>query len=331
MRQVDDGPRPHGPPPRAGLRLGRLHAFRRRGPRRPLPRRDAVHAGQRDQHDLPGPDDVAQPDEDDRVPGGRADADPPQRQQGRGARARRGGARPRRPAPPEGAPRRLSPPALGRHAPARHDRDGARVRPEAPHRRRADDGTRRHDPGADPRAARRPARPARDGGPAHHPRHGSHRQPDRPRRRDVRRPGGRVDHHSGAVRDDAPPVLAGAPRLDPPSRLRPAPAAAQHPGAAARPHRAAEGLPLRPPLHQRHPGLPRAGPAARRRRRRSPLRLLAPRRRAAPPARRLRPASGRPSGALPMRAAPASCASSTSCGSSRSATPASSAAPDGGR
>ena len=52
------------------------------------------------------------------------------------------------------APRaRLSAPVLRRHAPARDDRDGALLQPEAADRRRADHRARRHHPGADPRAA----------------------------------------------------------------------------------------------------------------------------------------------------------------------------------
>ena len=51
------------------------------------------------------------------------------------------------------AARRLSAPAVGRHAPARHDRHGAGLRARAADRRRADHGARRHHPGADPRAA----------------------------------------------------------------------------------------------------------------------------------------------------------------------------------
>ena len=50
---------------------------------------------------------------------------------------------------------RLPAPAVGRPAPARAHRDGARLRAGARHRRRADDGARRHDPGADPRSAAR--------------------------------------------------------------------------------------------------------------------------------------------------------------------------------
>ena len=43
--------------------------------------------------------------------------------------------------------------AVGRHAPARDDRDGARLRAGAAHRRRADDRARRDGPGPDPRPA----------------------------------------------------------------------------------------------------------------------------------------------------------------------------------
>ena len=55
----------------------------------------------------------------------------------------------------------LPAPALGRHAPARHDRHVAGVQSQAGHRRRADHGARRHGAGADPRAHRAPAQGAR--------------------------------------------------------------------------------------------------------------------------------------------------------------------------
>ncbi len=55
------------------------------------------------------------------------------------------------------AVRRLPAPVLRRHAAARHDRDGARLRPEAAHRRRADHRAGRHRAGADPRADEGPA------------------------------------------------------------------------------------------------------------------------------------------------------------------------------
>ena len=48
----------------------------------------------------------------------------------------------------------ISAPALRRHAPARHDRDGAGLQAGGADRRRADHRARRHHPGADPRADR---------------------------------------------------------------------------------------------------------------------------------------------------------------------------------
>ena len=62
------------------------------------------------------------------------------------------------------SPRRgvaLSARAVRRHAPARRDRDGARLRPGAVDRRRADDRARRHGAGPDPRPDRRPPARAR--------------------------------------------------------------------------------------------------------------------------------------------------------------------------
>jgi ABC-type dipeptide/oligopeptide/nickel transport system ATPase component len=52
---------------------------------------------------------------------------------------------------PVPARRRLPAPALRRHAPARDDRHGAGLQPQAAHRRRAHHRARRHHPGADPR------------------------------------------------------------------------------------------------------------------------------------------------------------------------------------
>ena len=92
----------------------------------------------------------------------------------------------------ERAARRLSAPVLGRHAPAGDDRDGALLRPEAPDRRRADDGARRDDPGADPRDRPRAAPPARHGDRLDHPRPRPRRRHRRPGDGDVRGPGGRA-------------------------------------------------------------------------------------------------------------------------------------------
>ena len=102
--------------------------------------------------DLSGADDEPQPGADDRPPDRRgADLSPRARPHGR-----RGGERcacssacrcRRRASASIEYPHRF----LRRHAPARDDRDGARLQAEAADRRRADDGARRDRAGADPR------------------------------------------------------------------------------------------------------------------------------------------------------------------------------------
>ena len=92
------------------------------------------------------------------------------------------------PAPDE-PPRRLSAPDVGRHEPARDDRDGHRLQSAPADRRRADHRARRDDPGADPRPAARPAAGARHGAGARHAQHGRGRRDGAARRRDVRGPG----------------------------------------------------------------------------------------------------------------------------------------------
>ena len=68
------------------------------------------------------------------------------------------------------ARRRVSAPAVGRHAAARDDRHGAGVPAGRADRRRADDGARRDDSGADPRAAQGAAARDGHGGHPHHAR-----------------------------------------------------------------------------------------------------------------------------------------------------------------
>ena len=106
---------------------------------------------QRDRDDLPGPAVLAAPAVQGRQAAHRGDPHPPRRLQGAGPRARDRAARARR-HPRPGAPRGPVPArVLGRHAPARDDRDGARQRTQAADRRRAHDGARRDGPGPDPR------------------------------------------------------------------------------------------------------------------------------------------------------------------------------------
>ena len=122
--------------------------------------------------------------------------------------------------------RRLPAPVLGRHAPARDDRDGAVVQPRAADRRRADDRAGRDDPGADPGADQAAA--ASEFGLGHHPDHarpGRGRGHRRPRRRDVRR----ADRRAGRPSDELfanpqHPYTGGCsssiPRLDRPKSRR---------------------------------------------------------------------------------------------------------------
>ena len=110
---------------------------------------------------------------------------------------------------PQQRARRAIRTALRRHAPARDDRDGARLRAEAADRRRADDGARRHRAGADPGPAARPAGAARHGAAADHPRPRRRRRDRRPRRRDVCRPHRRDGAGRDAVRAAAASLHAG--------------------------------------------------------------------------------------------------------------------------
>ncbi len=116
-----------------------------------------AHPRQRDQHDLPGADDSLNPV----LTVGRQIGETLRLHQGlsapaaRAARGRDAGAGRHSGAGAPGA--RISAPAFRRHAPARDDRDGARLQPETADRRRADDRARRHHPGADPRSDARAA------------------------------------------------------------------------------------------------------------------------------------------------------------------------------
>ena len=95
-------------------------------------------------------------------------------------------------------------PAVRRHAPARHDRDGAVVQAAAAHRRRADDRARRDDPGADPGTHPPAAAGNAHVGRVHHARHGRRRRSRRPRARHVsrrNRRGWHGDRRSSTRRD----------------------------------------------------------------------------------------------------------------------------------
>ena len=210
----------------------------------------------RDRDDLPGSDDEPQPGAHDRAadPRGARDAS----RDGRKAATARAAELLDQVGIPSAEPRLkgLPAPVLGRHAAARDDRDGARVRAEAPDRRRADDGARRDDPGADPRPAARARRGARHGADPDHARPRRRRRHVRARARDVRagcswRPGppsrsSRRPRHPYTLG-----LLQSVPRLDTPRgrKLHPiegAPRDMLQPPARARSRRAAR---TRSPSH----------------------------------------------------------------------------------
>ncbi len=264
LRQDDGGDVDH-----ATAAAGRAHRRRRGPPRRARPReaprlRDPQGPRQRHRDDLPGPDDVPEPDDDDREADLRGRQDPSRRHRRAGRRAGGGGARPGRPAPPQGARSRLSPPAVGRAPPARDDRDGAFLRPEAADRRRADDGARRHDPGADPEPARPDQARTRDGHDPDHPRHGGDRRPRRPRGRDVRRPQGGDGGDGRSLQEHPSSVHRGAAGVDSPHRPGSRPGALLDSGDPAGPAQPARRLPLRATVRVRDRPVPRAGSTARR-------------------------------------------------------------------
>ena len=219
-------------------------------------------ARQQDVDDLPGADDLAQPGPHDRPADRRGDPRAHAAVAAGGQEARHRDARAG--AHPLGgrAHRRLPAPPVGRHAPARHDRHGARLRARAADRRRADHGARRHHPGADPRPAGRPAEAARHGDPDHHPRSRRDRRGGRRGDRHVRRQDRRERAGRGPVRRSAAPLHDRPAGLDPAPRRR-ARAAVDHRGHRAQPQQPAQGLPLLAALPVRRPAMPRGAAAAR--------------------------------------------------------------------
>ena len=151
---------------------------------------------------------------------------------------------------------------LGRHAPADHDRAGARAAARGGRGRRADDRARRARRGPDPAHHRRPAAQLRHVAAADHAQPRDRRRGLRSRRGDVRRPDRRAGpglrHHDQA----GAPVLARAAALD---DLALDDRAALDPGRAARSRAPAAGLPLPSALPGRDEGLRRAVAADRRR------------------------------------------------------------------
>ena len=159
-------------------------------------------------------------------------------------RAARGRRRPVRGAPCRPVPARV----LGRHAPARDDRDGDREQPERAHRRRADDRARRHDSGPDRRGPEGGARGDARGDHPDHARSRPDRRARRPGGRHVRRPRRGARRRLHDLQRAAPPVHRGADEQPRPARGRTGVAPAD-PGPAAEHDRAAARLRVPPALH----------------------------------------------------------------------------------
>ena len=249
LRQVSDVAVDHAP----GAQPARPHRRRRDQARRPQsPRpareRDARRARRCRVDDLPGADDQPQSGADRGRADHRGDPPAPTGQCRRGARPRPRDAAAGQDPLARDAARRVSAPALGRHAPARHDRHGAGLRSQDPDRRRADHGARRHHPGADPRPAARPARAHGHGHHADHPRSRRGGRARASRHRHVCRPHRRGGAGRPAVRRPAASLYARPPGLDPAAGQRRRRAADRHRGRRAQSLRPAAGLPLQPAL-----------------------------------------------------------------------------------
>ena len=224
---------------------------RRHRPARPPGPGDAGDPGRRDRPHPPGADGRVQPGPHGRGPDRRGDPAPLAAVAARRAAPHppRGAADHGRPVPGRGhldagpAPGRLLLAALGRPPPAGDDRHGAVLQAPAPHRRRAHDRDRRHDPGAGAEPHARAPAQVPDGGHLHHARPGGHR-PDRPRGGgDVPRPG-----------DGAGPRGRHLPPGEAPLHARPATLHPRPPGDASGPapdHHRLPPAPVQPP-----PGLP---------------------------------------------------------------------------
>ena len=139
-------------------------------PARPQRGGDAPGARPRHRHGVPGADDLAQ--------SGAHHRPPDHRGAGRASRcgcsdgasdAPSSSSRPACIAVPRAAAEAVPASAFGRHAAASDDCYRARLQSEADHRRRADDGFGRHDPGADPRTDEVTDGPPQRRADRHHP------------------------------------------------------------------------------------------------------------------------------------------------------------------
>jgi hypothetical protein len=184
----------------------RLHPIRRTPAARRRLQRHAEDPRTRDLHGLPGPTGQPRSVVHHRLPAHRSHASPRETESTRCESAGR------RPAQERPHPRSrasaygISPPALGRDAPAGHDRDGAQLLAAAAHRGRTDHGPRRDDPGPDRRVTPRTAREHGFGRSLRHARPCPDFRAVRRDRGDVRGRSGRAVTHGRALRPSPPPV-----------------------------------------------------------------------------------------------------------------------------
>ena len=228
--------------------MGRRRRGHRGDRRRPAP---AARLG--DEHDLPGPVRVAAPVLPDRRPARRGRARAQQGLEGRrphrGHRHARQGGHPQ----PRATRRRLPPPAVRWHAPARDDRHGAHQQPGAAHRRRAHHRPGRDRPGADHGAARRAPGAVQHRDHPHHPRPRRRRGRRRRGRRDVRGPARRARHPQRHLLLAGDAVHRGTARVGASPRCgERAPDADR--GRAPVAHQPALGLRVQPTVHARSRG-----------------------------------------------------------------------------
>ncbi|CAF1108550.1 unnamed protein product [Rotaria sp. Silwood1] len=196
----------HGPDRRARRRDRRRAGVQRPRPVEAHPARTPPTDRPRRRHGVPGRADQPQPQLHRRRPDRRSAEGPPRPARPRGTTTRHRTAGTRRD-PRRRQPRlRLPAPAVRRHEPARDDRDGHRLRPEAADRRRADDGAGRDHPSPDHGAAAEAAARAGHGPDHDHARPGRGRRNGPARGRHVRRPSRRDRSGARPVRRAASPV-----------------------------------------------------------------------------------------------------------------------------
>ncbi|CAA9319855.1 MAG: Oligopeptide transport ATP-binding protein OppD, partial [uncultured Microvirga sp.] len=263
LRQEHHGPGPdRAPAPSAGHRA--RHENPARGPRdpKPAPGRTAETARQSDLDDLSGADDGPEPALAGRASDRRDVRAAPGRDLARGRAQGGGGAGQRARAGAGPAREGLSAPALGRDAPARDDRHRAGLRPEPPHRGRADDRARRYGAGRNSRPHPRPLRRARHRGHDDQPRSRAHRQYVPARRGDVCRAARGTARGGRRVSRPEPPLHERARRLAAAARRARAPRPPQAEGDRGRGafgRRFSAGLPLQPALRAEDLDLRRRG------------------------------------------------------------------------